>query len=134
MSMQRRAIAATRRGRERAKALMTETCVVERASGSITDPDTAVVSESWVTVYTGVCKMQGQQSQATNPIAGGHVFTVEQLMLHFPVSAKPASGDRVTITSSVLDADLVGLQLRLTELARGTYRTADRWNVEAVTG
>lgn len=119
--------------REMAEELMLDTCQVERSLGLVTDPVTAVVSEAWETVYAGKCKVAGDKTQAASPQAGGHVFTVEQLQVHLPVSALSVTGDRVTIQSAVLDADLVGTQFRLTELARGSYRTADRWNVELVT-
>lgn len=124
----------TLRGRLAAEALMIDTCLVERYTGEVTDPLTGVVSEGWETVYEGVCKVQGRQAQASSPVAGGHVFTVEQLMIHLPVSAQSRLDDRVTIVTATMDPDLVGATFRLTELARGTYRTADRWNVEAVTG
>lgn len=125
--------AITLRGRAAAEALMRDTCVVERRGEDVTDPVTAEVTESWEPVYSGACKMQGRTAQAAAPVAGGHVFTVEQLMIHLPVSAGSMVGDRATIVTSTMDPDLVGLQLRLTELARGSYRTADRWNVELVT-
>lgn len=127
------ASSANLRGRRKAESLMSDTCHVERSLGLVTDPVTAVVSEAWETIYSGKCKLQGRQAQASEPSAGGHMFTVEQLMVHLPVSALSVTGDRVTVLSSVMDLDLVGLKLRLTELARGTYRTADRWNVELVT-
>ena len=126
--------AVTLRGRVAAEALMIDSCLVERSTGEVTDPVTGVVSEGWETVYTGVCKVQGRQAQAASPVAGGHAFTVEQLMIHLPVSAQSRLDDRVTIVTATMDPDLVGATFRLTELARGTYRTAYRWNVEAVTG
>ena len=124
----------TLRGRAAAEALMRDTCVVERSLGEVTDPATGVVSDVWETVYSGKCKVQGRTAVAVEPVSAGHRFTVEQLMVHLPVSAQSQLDDRVTIAEAVMDPDLVGLQLRLTELARGSYRTADRWNVEAVTG
>lgn len=128
------ASSATMRGRRKAESLMIDSCLVERSTGEVTDPVTGVVSEGWETVYTGVCKVQGRQAQAASPVAGGHAFTVEQLMIHLPVNAQSRLDDRVTIVTASMDPDLVGATFRLTELARGTYRTSDRWNVEAVTG
>src|SRR5690606_14148038 len=125
---------ATRRGRQRAENLMIDTCLVERYAGEVTDPLTGVVSDGWETVYEGVCKVQGRQAQASSPVAGGHVYTVEQLMIHLPVSAQSRLDDRVTIVTATMDPDQVSATFRLPELARGTYRTADRWNVAAVTG
>jgi len=117
-----------------AESLMIDQCVVERATGEVTDPVTGIVSEGWESVYSGKCKVQSRTAVATEPMAGGHRFTIEQLMVHLPVSAQSRLDDRVTVTSAVMDPDLVGLRFRLTELARGSYRTADRWNVELVAG
>lgn len=126
--------AITLRGREAAESLMRDTCVVERSLGEVTDPVTGEVSDGWEQVYTGKCKVAGDKTQAANPQSGGHVFMVEQLMIHLPVSVQSQLDDRVTVTEALLDSDLVGLKFRLSELARGSYRTADRWNVELVTG
>lgn len=125
----------TLRGRQAAESLMLDACVIERDTGAtVTDPVTGKVVKVFETIYAGKCKVQGRSAVSLNQSAGGHVFTVEQLMVHLPVSAQSQLDDRVTVTVAHLDADLVGLKLRLTELARGTYRTADRWNVELVTG
>lgn len=131
-------------GREAAEALMIDRCIVERRTGeTVTDPVTGVVGDAWARVYPtesdiaagndGKCKVQGRTAVAIEPSAAGHQFTIEQLMLHLPVSAKSQADDRVTIVAATIDPDLAGAEFRLTELARGTYRTADRWNVEMVT-
>ncbi|MGP9490055.1 DUF6093 family protein [Glutamicibacter sp. AOP5-A2-7] len=127
--------AAIREGRIAAESLMVDACVVERDTGqTTTDPVTGKVVKVFETTYTGKCKVQGRSAVAVEPSAGGHVFTVEQLQVHLPVSAQSMLDDRVTVTVATVDEDLVGLVLRLTELARGTYRTADRWNVEMIAG
>lgn len=119
---------------EAAESLMIDECILERQTGdSVTDPATGAVTEEWASIYAGKFKLTGRVAQATSPEAGGHDFTVEQLMVHLPVSTASATGDRVTILATTLDPLLVGLQLRLTELARGSIRTAYRWNVELVT-
>lgn len=124
--------AMTRRGRRRAARLMIATGVAHRPGPELTDPDTGVVTPGLVEVYAGACKVQGATAQAASPEAGGHAFVVESLQLHFPVSSQLKIDDVVTITASPMDPDLVGLKFRLVELARGTFRTADRWNVELV--
>lgn len=124
--------AMTRRGRRRAARLMIATGVVHRPGPEVTDPDTGVVTPGLVEVYGGACKVQGATAQAASPEAGGHAYVVESLQLHFPVSSQLKIDDVVTITASPMDPDLVGLTFRLVELARGTFRTADRWNVELV--
>lgn len=117
-----------------AESLMLDECILERRTGeTVTDPITGVVTDEWAQVYSGKFKLTGRVAQATTPEAGGHAYLVEQLMVHFPVSTSSAAGDRVTILATTLDPLLVGLQVRLTELARGGIRTAYRWNVELMT-
>lgn len=116
-----------------AESLMIDTCVVERSLGLVTDPATGAVSEGWETIHSGKCKVTGRVAQAASPDSGGHVFTVENLMVHLPVSTASQTGDRVTVTDTALDPLLIDLKLRLTELARGSIRTAYRWNAELVT-
>ena len=123
---------ATMRGREAAESLMFETCIVSRPGEPFTDPD-GIVTTPLIEVYTGKCKVQTAGAQAASPVAGGHVYTVENLQLHLPVATSLNTGDTATITSSLLDPTLVGLTFRLVELARGSQRTAARWNVEMVT-
>jgi len=112
---------------------MIDTCEVRRKSGGlpVTDEDGNVTMPSEV-VYSGPCKIQTGVPQAHNPEAGEHQFTVETLQLHVPVGAGLITGDLVNITDA-LDPNVQGLKLRLVELARGTFKTAARWNVEAVT-
>lgn len=119
-------------GRVEAEAIMFESCVVSRPGEPITDPD-GIVSTPVETAYEGLCKVQTTVAQAASPVAGGHVFTVENLQLHFPVGAALNIGDSVLITASRMDESNVGLVFRLVELARGSQRTAARWNVELVT-
>ena len=121
------------RGRLAAEALHTDACTVHRPGAPVTDPETGVVVPTLTLVYTGKCKVQSATAQAASPVAGGHVFTVESLRLDFPVSSALRTGDVATIAASAMDPDLIGLTFRLVELARGTNRTADRWNVELVT-
>jgi hypothetical protein len=123
--------AAALRGRRAAESLMLDACTVGRPTGVlVTDPETGVDTPELLEVYSGACKVQSAIAQAASPEAGGHAFTVEQLALHVPVSSALKTGDVVTITAAAMDPDLVGLKFRLVELARGSLRTADRWNVE----
>ena len=115
-----------------AEALMWETGVASRPGEPFTDPD-GVVTTPLVEVYTGSCKIQTTVAQAAAPVAGGHAYTVENLQLHFPVGSALNTGDSVLITASRMDESNVGKVLRLVELARGSQRTAARWNVELVT-
>lgn len=120
------------RGREAAESQMTNACTARRPGVPFTDPDGVVVTPL-VDVYTGPCKVQTTVAQAAQPVAGGHKYTVENLQLHFPALTTLQTGDVATITTAGLDPSLVGLTFRLVELARGSQRTAARWNVELVT-
>lgn len=124
---------ATMAGRAEAEALMLTGVVVSRPGTPFTDADGVVVTPL-AEVFAGFCKVQTTVAQAASPVAGGHSFTVENLQLHFPVSSSLRVDDVAVVVSSVMDPDLVGLSFRIVEAARGTYRTADRWNVELVTG
>lgn len=120
------------RGRVAAKSLMFETCVVSRPGVPFTDPE-GIVTTPLIQVYSGPCKIQATVAQAASPIAGGHAYTVERLQVHLPVGPALVTGDTVLITGSQLDETNVGLVFRIVELARGSQRTAARWNVELVT-
>ncbi|NKG22210.1 DUF6093 family protein [Paeniglutamicibacter terrestris] len=119
-------------GRALAESLMLDSCMASRPGPNVTDPITGAVTPSLTPVYSGACKVQGATAQAANPEAGGHAYVIESLQLHFPVSSQLRIDDIATITASTMDPDLVGSKFRLVELARGTFRTADRWNVELV--
>lgn len=127
-----RAAAMNKRGRRLAESLMSDACTAHRPGPETTDPETGETTPGLTEVYAGRCKVQVATAQAASPEAGGHAYVIESLQLHFPVTSQLFIDDVVTVTASPMDPDLVGLRFRLVELARGTYRTADRWNVELV--
>jgi len=127
------AVAATLRGREAAESLMLDACTVTRPGEPVTDPDTGNVTPGSTEVYTGPCKVQQTISQASNPSAGGHQFTVQDSRVDFPVAAGPLLvDDVVTMTSSVLDPQLAGSVFRVVELFHKSMATAQRTRVEQV--
>lgn len=120
---------------------MVDTCTVHRPGLPVTDPNTGVVAPSLTLIYgpnspeKGKCKVQQTISQASNPAAGGHSFTVQDSRVDFPVSAGPLMvNDVVTMTASVLDPQLVGRTFRATEVFHKSYATAQRTRVKEVTG
>lgn len=119
-------------GRRDAESVMTDRCTISRSAGHVTDPDTAVVSEVRSAVYAGKCRVQGREAQATTPESGGHLYTVEKLMVYLPMTAEVRTDDYVLVEQALSDSTLVGLNFRLVDLARGSQRTARRWNVERV--
>ena len=126
--------AAVLAGRREAEALMVDACTVTRPGDPVTDPETGDVTPSSTPVYTGPCKVQQTISQASNPSAGGHQFTVQDSRVDVPVSAGPlAVDDVVTVTASVLDPQLVGAEFRVVELFHKSMATAQRTRVEQAT-
>lgn len=120
------------RRRKAAVALMVNGGTARRIGSPVTDDD-GVVTVPSIEVYSGPAKLQTTVAQADSPVSAGHQFLVDNLQLHFPVGAPLMVGDEFTIEQPGLDPSLVGLTLRLVELARGSQRTAARWNVELVT-
>lgn len=118
--------------RAEAESLMTDAGVTHRPGEGVTDPETGVFAPGLTEVYAGKCKLQGAKAMANEPEAGGHRFMIENLQLHFPIGSDLRANDVHTLTDSVLDPTNVGLKFRLTEQDRGTFRTAERWNVELV--
>jgi len=125
--------AAVLAGRREAEALMVDSCDVMRPGETVTDPETGNVTPSSTFVYSGPCKVQQTISQASNPNAGGHSFTVQDSRVDFPVTAGPLLvDDVVTITASVLDPQLVGREMRVVELFHKSFATAQRVRVNEV--
>lgn len=126
---------ATLAGRLEAERLMTSTCTGSRPTGRLTtDPVTGSdIPEADPIPLRGVCKVQAATPQAANTTAGEHAFIVERLQVHLPVGDPVVTGDLISIVSNPMDPSLEGLVFRLTELVRGTYRTAQRWDTELVT-
>lgn len=120
--------------RAQAESLMIDTCTVTRPGDPVTDPETGNVTPGSTPVYSGPCKVQQTISQASNPNAGGHAFTVQDSRVDFPVAAGPLMvDDVVTVTASVLDPQLAGSTYRVVELFHKSMATAQRTRVEQVT-
>lgn len=120
--------------RTQAEALMLDTCTVHRPGEPVTDPGTGVVTTPLTLVYTGKCKFQQTLAQSSNPVAGGHQFTVQDTRWDTPVGVGPfLVDDVVTATASLLDPDLVGSVFRVTDLFHKTAATAQRTRVGRLT-
>jgi len=118
--------------RAAAESLMLDTCVVHRPGEPITDSD-GNVTPSLTLLYTGPCKIQQTLAQSSNPVAGGHQYTVQDTRWDTPVGVGPfAVDDVVTITDAVLDPQLTGKVYRVSEEFHKTGATAQRTRVEEV--
>ncbi len=131
------ATSVTLRGRVAALALMQDQCTITRVTGQTTNLQTGVVTNTTSTIYTGVCRVQRLPSGGlSRPATVGEAQLYQQpLYVQVPTTvAGVLLGDVVTITASVLDADLVGRSFWVKELPAKTHTTAHRFGVEEVTG
>ncbi|MEV8180328.1 DUF6093 family protein [Specibacter sp. NPDC078692] len=129
--------------REDAESVMFDTCVIDRPGVPVTDA-AGVVTTPKTRVYPtpaeiadgnpGRCKVQQTIAQGGGPVAGGHVFIVQDGRLDLPVSAGPFAVDDVaTLTSSLKTPHLVGNIYRMAEVYEKSYPSAQRIRVKQVT-
>ena len=113
-------------------------------AGTIERPG-ATVNETtgiptWTKVYpadpaapSGPLSVETYEAQESNPEVAGAQVTLQRYRVKVPVGTyAPAVGDRVTITASTLDANLVDHKYRVVALLHKTAATAYRLGVEEV--
>lgn len=122
------------RAQTAAQALMVDTCLVQRVASQSTDPDTGVITYTYSTVYAGPCKVQQRAAIARPEVIGEAAVFMSRLELHVPVSVTGiASDDRVSITASAHDPDLLGRVWHIRELAHKSLASARRYSIVEVT-
>ena len=120
-------------GREAAARTMIDACTIREVTGVATDDLTGATTPTYMTRYTGPCKVQTSEAQESTPEAGGSTHTVQRYAVHVPVgSFAPKVGHVVTITVSALDPNLTGRQFRVIALLHKTAATSYRLAVEEV--
>lgn len=125
---------ALKRGRKLDEAIMTDTCVISRATGeTTTDPETGKVVPEFAEVYTGPCMLGSAPSPGREVESGEYQYLIESPRLHLPHDADLQSGDEAIITATKTGNVSVGMRMTLMDLNRGTHRTSQRWNAEVVT-
>ena len=126
--------AALPRLREQAESLMVDECKIEYVSGTTWDEDSGTSTPTYVTRYSGKCRAQTTLTSESQQGAGERKWTIQSLTVSVPMSVTGvAVGDRVTITDTALDLDLVGRVFTVVALAHKTHMTARRLRVEEVT-
>lgn len=125
---------ATLRGRVAAEALMADACTIKRVTNQSTNDNTAVVTPTYSTIYSGKCRVQQTVPVSKPHDVGEAAVWLQRLELQVPMSVTGiASDDLVTITASALDADLVGRTFHVRELGHKSHMTARRVQIEEVT-
>lgn len=111
--------AAVRAGQLRAEALMVDTVLVERQTGTTTDPDTLAEVPVWTTVYDGPGRIQRAGAQPTDTVTGGAEFGVGDFATQLPVTATgPRRGDRVTVAARAIVGTVKGTRDKTHETKR----------------
>jgi hypothetical protein len=123
------------RGRLAAEAGMVDACTVTRVGTRVTDTTTGEVTEPTSTLYTGQCRVQQAQAQATEETVGEDHLLLLRLEVQLPMSVTGLEvGDLITITASAHDADLPGRVFRIHDLAHKTHATSRRVQCVEKTG
>lgn len=115
--------------RRRAEWLMTDTCVIDRPTGSFNwNPQTGHDEPTTERVYEGRCRLRQQTMYGSDQTNGGHTYTVQQTEAHIPwgASYSPKINDVITVTGW-------RYPLRVRGLINQTHATARRMLVDAVT-
>jgi hypothetical protein len=123
------------RGRAAAEALMVDACTIARVGTRVTDTTTGEVTEPTSTLYTGQCRVQQAQADATEETVGEDRLLLLRLEVQLPMSVTGLEvGDLITITASAHDPDLPGRVFRVHDLAHKTHATARRVQCVEKTG
>jgi hypothetical protein len=129
------AASALARGRAAVEALMVDACTITRVGERDTDTTTGEVTEPVSTLYTGQCRVQQAQAQATEETVGEDHLLLLRLEVQLPMSVTGLEvGDLITITASGHDPDLPGRVFRIHDLAHKTHATARRVQCVEKTG
>jgi hypothetical protein len=118
------------RGRARTEQLMTDACTTRRRTGVIYDDATGNTTPTWTAVYTGPCRMNQPNAQASRSTIGEAAVLLQQPELHMPMSAPiHRPGDEITITASVNDPGSVGRVFLVRAVPAHSQATARRYGV-----
>lgn len=122
------------RGRAAAQRLMVDTCVIDRKTGQVFDEQTGTYTDTWSTVYSGSCRVQDSGLSGHQVEAGERAVELQTRTLQVPMTVLGLQvDDRVTITASALDPDLVDRVFRVSDLMHKSHATARRLPIEEVT-
>jgi hypothetical protein len=122
-------------GRRAAERLMVDSCTIRRVTSSATDPETGVVTATYLTVYNGKCRVQQKIPVSKPGDVGQAAVWLQRLELQVPMAATGIqSNDLATVTASVLDPDLLNRTWHVRELGHKTHATSRRVQIEEITG
>ncbi|MGZ4638674.1 MAG: DUF6093 family protein [Actinomycetes bacterium] len=130
------ATSATLAGRKAAERLMVDTCTVLRPGDrGAYDPTTLTYASNPTPLYDGKCRVKPTNTADRVVEFGGEPVSLFPYVVSLPIGDLVVHvDDVVTVTASALDPALVGLKLRVRDIASGTHLTARRLGCERNAG
>lgn len=124
-------------GRKAAEAGMVDACTITRKVGTSTNPETAVVVDNEVQLYSGKCRVQSWSvlgGTAQPRTIGAQFVRLLRVELQLPITGTEGlqSDDIVTITAATHDSDLVGRRYTVRDLSHHSEKTARRIGINEV--
>lgn len=114
-----------------AESLMTDECIVRKATGQTIDPSTGQHVPEFTEVYTGACKVQTSSGVGGDTTDTGAVINEWLERVDFPWATQGLGPDLVVEITKSNDPNLVGHKFRLVSpQSLKTWATAQRWNVK----
>jgi hypothetical protein len=115
---------------------MVDECEIHApATSGPMDPNTGTATTTpGALVYRGRCRVQTYEAHESNPSSGQHTWSVQRYSVHIPATVDVPIDHLVTITASVLDANLVGRRYRVAGHLHKSMATANRLVIDEITG
>lgn len=115
---------------------LVDSCTVDRISGEVNNASTGEVVKTYTTIYTGSCRVKMGASQGTRRLhtVGEAPIRIEAATLQLPVVGSEGilADDRVTITASAHDTELVGKKFFVIGEHHQTHATSRRLAISEV--
>lgn len=121
------------RGRAAAEALMVDSCVIRRQTGSTVDPNTGAEVPTYEQVYAGKCRVQFRGLATESPTSGQQRVDLLTTELQLPITVTDIAVNDVVEMVTSIDPDLPGRRLRINNRMHKTHATARRLSVEEIT-
>lgn len=121
-------------GRAAAETGMMDACTITRDTVTAVNTQTGVQTITTATLYTGICRIK-KTGGASGTKVGGAYQLMLGLQVELPFIAETDGlqpGDKVTITASRNEPELVGRVMRIHDLAHESEATSRKFAVQEV--
>lgn len=114
---------------------MVDACTIDRPLGESTyDPVSDGYVQAVTELYAGRCRVKPRDNTDRQVEAAGESVMLWPYIVSVPMSVTSVTDDDVvTVTASALDPALVGVRLRVRQVAQGSLLTARRLGAEVQT-